>query len=500
MGALVCSVCGGKLIMGANGVATCESCGMEYSQDALKSQLQEIRGTVQIDNSNQIFTWKNLAWNAKRNKDYLKAQEYYTKIISADPSDYETILDEGEAIVCSTDDTGEDKHFSYVSAFDHAMAVIDEYVREDEKKLKKIDLVQSAVVFLGTHDRHTRKSSPSEEYSLDELLNEVQKQREEDEKEEFYERSVNKSILQIMDEYSPLFTENIKKSLEDKADNPTDPESLEYFHKAWGHFLDYWIRAYSVICKEPLYIPPIKAEERQPYLDQFLYALDKISVIDPNYTISEIYYPNPFEVTYDEIADEYKQDSNDNWVTVENPRRKEHEKQVKKYWENRIAEHYLSKHSEERELYESKKKEIFQGKTELAPLISSLQTEISNVQAELKRSVAEEQKKAFAIEDRIKGLQSQADEVTGLFAGRKKKELQVQIDQAQKELSNVQEASSRLIKSLSADADEKIKGLNQQLTEATEKLNALNKEEQDLEADLLSKTEILKRKNFEEDD
>ena len=39
MAALVCDLCGGKLIMGAGGVATCDSCGMEYSPERMKEKV-----------------------------------------------------------------------------------------------------------------------------------------------------------------------------------------------------------------------------------------------------------------------------------------------------------------------------------------------------------------------------------------------------------------------------------------------------------------------------
>ena len=52
MAALVCDLCGGKLVMGAGGIAVCDSCGMEYSTERMREKVQMIKGSVQIDNSN----------------------------------------------------------------------------------------------------------------------------------------------------------------------------------------------------------------------------------------------------------------------------------------------------------------------------------------------------------------------------------------------------------------------------------------------------------------
>lgn len=48
MEGLKCDICGGKLVMQANGLAKCESCGMEYSKERIQNKVQEIKGTVSI--------------------------------------------------------------------------------------------------------------------------------------------------------------------------------------------------------------------------------------------------------------------------------------------------------------------------------------------------------------------------------------------------------------------------------------------------------------------
>lgn len=38
MAALVCDICGGKLIVGAGGITVCDSCGMEYSVERMREK------------------------------------------------------------------------------------------------------------------------------------------------------------------------------------------------------------------------------------------------------------------------------------------------------------------------------------------------------------------------------------------------------------------------------------------------------------------------------
>lgn len=49
MAALVCDICGGKLVMQSGGVTKCDSCGMEYTKERIQEKIQEIKGTVKID-------------------------------------------------------------------------------------------------------------------------------------------------------------------------------------------------------------------------------------------------------------------------------------------------------------------------------------------------------------------------------------------------------------------------------------------------------------------
>ena len=64
MEALVCDICGGKLVMGSGGIAVCDSCGMEHSPDRMKEKVQEIKGTVQVDNSHMIDSWMKMGKSA----------------------------------------------------------------------------------------------------------------------------------------------------------------------------------------------------------------------------------------------------------------------------------------------------------------------------------------------------------------------------------------------------------------------------------------------------
>lgn len=97
MAALVCDICGGKLIMGVGGIATCESCGMEHSVDRMKEKVQEIKGTVRVDNSHMIENYLEMANRAYSSSNNEEAEKYCNKIIEIEPNNYQALMLKGKA-------------------------------------------------------------------------------------------------------------------------------------------------------------------------------------------------------------------------------------------------------------------------------------------------------------------------------------------------------------------------------------------------------------------
>ena len=97
MAALVCDLCGGKLVMGAGGIAVCDSCGMEYSTERMREKVQMIKGSVQIDNSNMVDTWMRLAMSAAQAGNQKEAYDYYAKVIEVEPQNWRAIFGKGKA-------------------------------------------------------------------------------------------------------------------------------------------------------------------------------------------------------------------------------------------------------------------------------------------------------------------------------------------------------------------------------------------------------------------
>lgn len=100
--ALVCDICGGKLIMKSGGVATCDSCGLEYSMDRVKEKVQEIKGTVVVDNSHLIENYYQIATNSYEAENYAESELYCNKIIENDPTNTLAWYLKGKAVGMQT--------------------------------------------------------------------------------------------------------------------------------------------------------------------------------------------------------------------------------------------------------------------------------------------------------------------------------------------------------------------------------------------------------------
>lgn len=95
MAALVCDICGGKLVVQSGGVAKCDSCGMEYTKERIQEKVQEIKGTVKIDGPVETVKGNaekerliNNAQHMYEIGNYKKCFDLYKEISEQFPDDY----------------------------------------------------------------------------------------------------------------------------------------------------------------------------------------------------------------------------------------------------------------------------------------------------------------------------------------------------------------------------------------------------------------------------
>lgn len=97
MKALICDICGGKLIMDTSTYAVCESCGMHFTKTRIQKKIEEINN-IKIDNTHLI---PNYLINAKREyklKNYANSEEFCHKILELQPDNADALYQKALAI------------------------------------------------------------------------------------------------------------------------------------------------------------------------------------------------------------------------------------------------------------------------------------------------------------------------------------------------------------------------------------------------------------------
>lgn len=103
MAALTCDICGGKLVGRAGGVFECDSCGMEYDATWARQKIQEIKGTVQVENMASRDSLLKRGQLLLEDSEWAEADSYFVKVLDIDPECAEAYLGKLMAeLRCST--------------------------------------------------------------------------------------------------------------------------------------------------------------------------------------------------------------------------------------------------------------------------------------------------------------------------------------------------------------------------------------------------------------
>ena len=104
MAALVCEICGGKLMAKPGGIYECEFCGIQYDTAWAKEKIQEIKGTVKVEGTVQVAGTVKVEGGASvesllkrgflalEDGKWDKADEYFEKVLDIEPENAQAYL------------------------------------------------------------------------------------------------------------------------------------------------------------------------------------------------------------------------------------------------------------------------------------------------------------------------------------------------------------------------------------------------------------------------
>lgn len=478
MAALVCDLCGGKLIMGAGGIATCESCGMEHSADRMKEKVQEIKGTVRVDNTHLIDNYLQMAENALDASNNVEANNYCNKIIEIDPSNYLAWFIKGKAVGWQST-LGNQRISETINAFSNALdncpeekkESLGDECKEEVEKLHKALLTVRMQNFMNHPNENDIAELTSDVKNI--LINTVS----------FLTKAgINTNVFGkelgsvIMNAVIGNFNAKIWKEYQGDDGKPSD-----YDFKRFMSETDFCIQALGLANS-------LLGSDDTDDLELYEWrALANDSMVKLNTMVRDAC---SWDYNYTDWGKSYYKNLtlNDNAKAIRNTENRAWEAEAKKWRSAKVAKEneikriareeaqkrydaYWADHIEEKAALEAERKDL---NSQISVLTASQNDQV----VALNKEIADIPEKAEIdnLKERIKTL-SDKRSTLGLFKGKEKKAIQEQIDQAYTEKKRVEDRMDAAkkeieskIASVKADFQKKISPLQNRVNTISNEL------------------------------
>lgn len=457
MAALVCDICGGKLVMGSGGIAVCDSCGMEHSPDRVKEKIQEVKGVVRVDNTHMVDNWMKMGTSAAQAGNNKEAYEYFTKVIEVDPDNWRAIYEKGKAGAWQS--TLANLRTSEIyQGIKMALEII---ARSDMDEKELIDVKNEFAVAL---------------FNINNAITDLMEQNLSNLDDKYFDAHWDQmwntrqryitNVDQLEDAVSLIaeYDDDLSKSnvIEFKKRMCSDLRSA-------CSSIQYWTD-YS---QSSLGYLGFDAKEKKKYLDKYWALVDEIREVEPKYGTDKWSYPDPFGPGLHMSDECYKY-----WQKIDGERQEKKEKEAKKkrfnkYWED---------HAEEKQQYLSRIAEINSELENLKKQFDSFEPRISAIKDDLS--------KELPIERQLAEIKRQQSEINGqkaklgIFAGKQKKQLQAQIDALQPQINDLEANVIRQKRAVQDDVSARVAVVEAERKPIADRINALESEKKQINTEL----------------
>lgn len=482
MAALVCDICGGKLIMGAGGIATCESCGMEHSADRMKEKVQEIKGTVRVDNSHMIENYFKMAENALDASNNEEADNYCNKIIEIDPLNYRAWFIKGKAVGWQST-LGNQRISETINAFTNALNNCPEEKKEDLEIECKTEIENLHKALLRV--RMQNFMNHPDQNDINNLTNDI--------------KGIVANTFSFLSKAgitATLFGKELGLAVLDPVVNNFNAKILgeyqgddgkpgDYEFKRFVSETDYCIQALTLAATlfgsddtDDLELYECRALTYDAMVAYNTLVRDACSWdYDINDWGGKNYYKN---LTLSASSIATRNSNNTKWqaeakkwkgkkAAAENKIKAEKERKAKEKAKKRF-DAYWAEHAEEKAALESEKKDI-------SSQICALNTSLNDQIAALNKEIAAIPGKTEInnIEERIKKL-TEEKSALGIFKGKEKKALQEQIDQANAEKRSIQDRMDAMKREIEAKIESVKAEIQRKVTPLQNRVNTISDE------------------------
>lgn len=461
MAALVCDICGGKLVVGAGGIAVCENCGMEHSLDRMKEKVQEIKGVVRIDNTHMIDNWMKMGFSAAQAGNNEEAYEYFTKVIEVAPSNWRAIFEKGKA-------------GAWQSTLDNLrISELYQGINMALEIIKDLDLSENDLIGIRNEfavalfDINNAITDWMDENLL--FLNDKYRDIHRTQMWDTCQRYITNVeqlenaltlIAGLKDSLSKNNVIKFKKRMCDDIQNAC--RSIQY----WTDF-----------SKNDISYLGFEPTEKKQYLDRYLQLVDEIREVEPSFRTDKWSYPDPFGPGYhnsDEIFNYWKE------------KEAEWQEEKRKATAKKRFDNYWKKHAKEKAQYEERIRAIdteikslhettAQYDAKMSDIISDIIAE-GNTPLSTQRQLAEKKRQQA-------DLINQKAELS-IFSGRRKKDLQEQIDMLQSQISTLEKSIEQQNEFMQNDIAKRTALIEAERKPYLDKISVLENEKCNIQAEL----------------
>jgi len=465
---LTCEMCGSTDLIKQDGVFVCQSCGIKYSvEEAKKMMIEgtvEVKGSVKIDNSDNVETYKEMAINAYNAGNTAEAYRYFLKVLEIDPTDYQSIFYKG---MCQGWETSlaRPRVGEAVSAYQQSAQYIPSEISQKVKELFISDLTRLMSAWF--EKAQQRYFDVSDFYPSN--------------KDIIYDyRGVGEKVVKYIDSYMDVVVNSSSANLIESVG--------ELYCSACEAVCTYAI-IYTDYSQEQMIYSGLSSKDKQPYIrdyDNMIFEVRKykpsfrkpdskygvIERIDPpkssgthNLQLTDINYQKCLEA--DRAINQRLQRYKDEIVQRQKKERRD------KYW---------SEHIVEKQKYEARLTSI---DAELKTLTSQDAPFIARIE-EIKKDLSQR----LPTENQLADLKKHQNDLVaeksklGLFAGKQKKALQIQIDSLQSQIDSTDTAVKRQKKAIQDDVAARVATVEAERQPLMDIINALKNEKHHIEIEL----------------
>lgn len=425
-----CEMCGSTDLVKKDGIFECQSCGLKYSAEEIKKMMIEgtvdVSGsTVKVDKTGSLKNMLVLAKRAKKEGNTEEAKKYYNMVLMEDPDNWEAsfyssyynllessvanltnnLLSFGKRTKTSLELIINDSENFTSSISEYVNSVIDLYCtvanhivnkREEIRSIQSDAVLEKAIKTLTLG----RSSNPYVTYQ-EESLEESNKQRYEQARAEM---NVNMAYMRkcLADIYTVVSLADIYSVL---AEETKDENGKSLLYK----IIECWDVLYLADADEMFHMKP---EFYVDYVDSLFEFNDFIAKNHPEYKSTTVEDLIRKVNNHKESTQKYGVDLSPAAEYVLNF---VNDRVIIKKKQDYDA--YWAEHAEEKLTLEKEQKE-------LEEKLTTLDAELKNLKTDL--GITDLMNRLSELHNRKEGL--------GLFKGKEKKEIQVQIDCVEKEL------------------------------------------------------------------